>query len=130
MSVLSMLSKMRDRRVFMVATEELNSSKSAVCWRTMTAVRAALVLAGITRGWTGGAGSTQAADGLELESGHHRTNMAKDAASSVGGVGASCCIEGCFKGLDLGYSGPVARGNAGDGVGNSSCHGRKYFGME
>jgi len=66
----------------------------------------------------------------ELDSRHHSTNMAKDASSSVGGHGASCCIEGCFKGSDLGCSGPVSRGNAGDGVGNSSCHGRKYFGME
>jgi len=73
--------------------------------------------------------SNSVGDGQVLGSRHHRTNMAKDAASSVGGVGASCCIEGCFKGLDLGCSGPVTRGNAGDGVGNSSCHGRKYFGM-
>jgi len=74
--------------------------------------------------------SSSVGDGQVLGSGHHRTNMAKDAASSVGGHGASCCIEGCFKGLDLGWSGPVSRGNASDGVGNSSCHGRKYFGME
>ena len=43
-----------------VATKVLNSSKSALCWRTMTAVRAALMLAGITRGWTGGTRSIQA----------------------------------------------------------------------
>jgi len=47
-----------------------------------------------------------------LGSGHHHANMAKDAASSVGGHGASCCMPGCFKGSDLGCSGPVARGNA------------------
>jgi len=74
--------------------------------------------------------SNSVGDGVVLGSRHHGTNMAKDAASMVRGVGAKCCIDGCFKGSDLGCSGPVARGNAGDGVGNSSCHGRKYFGME
>ena len=74
--------------------------------------------------------SNSVGDGQVLGSGHHSTNVAKGASSSVGGVGASCCIDGCCKGSDLGCSGPVARGNAGDGVGNSSCHGRKYFGME
>jgi len=74
--------------------------------------------------------SNSVGDGLALGSRHHRTNMAKDATSLVGGVGAKCCIDGCFKGSDLGCSGPVARSNAGDGVGNSSCHGRKHFGME
>jgi len=71
--------------------------------------------------------SSSVCDGQALESGHHSTNMAKDAASSVGGHRASCCIEGCFKGSDLGCSRPGARGDAGDGVGNRSCHGRKYF---
>ena len=81
-------------------------------------------------GWDRVNPSNSVGEGQVLGSWHHRTNMAKDAASSVGWVGASCGIEGCYKGLDLGCSGPVARGNAGDGVGNSSCHDRKYFGME
>jgi len=42
--------------------------------------------------------SNSVGDGVVLGSRHHRTNMAKDAASSMGGVGASCCIDGCFKG--------------------------------
>ena len=74
--------------------------------------------------------SNSVGDGQLLGSGHHRTNMAKDATSLVGGHGAGCCIPGCFKGSDLGCSGPVSRGNASDGVGNSGCHGRKYFGRE
>jgi len=80
--------------------------------------------------WDGVDPSNSDGDGQVLDSGHHHANMAKDAASSVGGHGASCCAPGGFKGSDLGCSGPVARGNAGDGVGNSGCHGKKYFGME
>jgi len=73
---------------------------------------------------------SSSSDGLELGSGHHSSNMTKDATASVGGHGVSCCIEGCFKGLDLGSIRIGSSGNAGDGVGNRSCHGRKYFGME
>jgi len=81
-------------------------------------------------GWDWVDPSNSVGDGVVLGSRHHRTNMAQDAASSVGWVGAKCCVDGCFKGSDLSCSGPVARGNASDGVGNCSCHCRKYFGME
>jgi len=74
--------------------------------------------------------SSSSSDGQELGTGHHSSGMAKDASSSVGGHGASHCIVGGFKGLDLGSSGSGARGDASHGVGNRSCHCRKYFGME
>jgi len=61
-------------------------------------------------GWWGRVDpSNSVGDGVVLGSRHHRTNMAEDAASTVRGVGAKCCIDGCFKGSDLGCSGPVAR---------------------
>ena len=74
--------------------------------------------------------SSSSSDGQELGTRHHSSNMAKDASSSVGGHGASYCIVGGFKVLDLGSSGSGSRGDASNGVGNRSCHGRKYFGVE
>ena len=74
--------------------------------------------------------SNSVGDGGVLGRRHHGTNMAKDAATSVGWVGAKCCIDGGFEGSGLSCSGSVARGNGSDGVGNCSCHCRKYFGME
>ena len=81
-------------------------------------------------GWDRVDPSNSVGDGVVLGSGHHSTNMAQDAASSVGWVGAKCCIDGGFEGSGLSCSGSVARGNGSDGVGNCSCHCRKYFGME
>jgi len=66
--------------------------------------------------------SCSSGDGQKLWTGHHSSDMAKDASSSVGGHGASHCIAGGFKGLDLGSSGSGASRNASDGVGNRSCH--------
>jgi hypothetical protein len=81
-------------------------------------------------GWDRVDPSNSVGDGVVLGSGHHSTDMAQDAASSVGWVGAKCCIDGGFEVSGLSCSGSVARGNGSDGVGNCSCHCRKYFGME
>jgi len=66
--------------------------------------------------------SKSSRDCQELGTGYQSTNMAEDATSSVGGHGASQCIEGGFKCLDHSGSGSDASGNSSDGVGNKSCH--------
>ena len=68
-----------------------------------------------------------------LGGGHDSADVAKDAASAIGGHGSGSRVHVSCKGAHLRSSGGAAFRNGDNGMGNICCrgvgHGEKYFGI-